>query len=282
MGPIRSCACTLAMLALVGAGGAAVQAQDAQPQLPAFDVVSIKPYGPDNQMIWIRTTPDGISVGGMFMHMIVREAFGVTDDHLLGEPDWVRSNRYDVDAKVAPDDAAKYKQLDARQHWAMLLPVLEERCRLKFHHEIRELEVYDLVVAKGGLKMRPSNVVDASAKQPGAKSTTGVGDKGLVLAGREASVPSIVTMISRAIGSKVVDKTGLTGKYDFELQYAPGRSRSLITAPAGPGASDADAPGDAGPSIFTALQEQLGLKLEARKEPVDVVVIDHMEPPTEN
>ena len=267
------------------AARAATPAGAVDAALPTFDVVSIKPYGPNNLRISIRTNPDGVAVSGMPMHMILREAFGVTNDRLLGEPAWVATNRYDIEAKVAPDDAAKLKQLTQEQRWAMLLPVLEDRCALKFHHETRQLTVYTLVVAKGGAKLQVSKPTDPSAKQtPGrGPSSAGmsVGDQGFTMTGHGVSMASIARMISLQLGSTVVDKTGMTEKYDYTLSFVPDESMKagILLPGSGGGAPPPEAEG---PSIFTALQEQLGLKLVAQKQPVDVIVIDHMEQPTAN
>lgn len=259
-------------------------AQETPQRLPAFDVASIKPYGSNDMLIRIHTNPDGVSVSGMPMHMILRDAFGVTNDRLLGEPGWVNVERYNVDAKVAPDDAPKLKDLTQAQRWAMLLPVLQDRCQLKFHYETRELTVYTLVVAKGGVKMQPSKPPDGGADQmlgrgPSSAGVT-VSDRVFTLTGHMAAMETIVSMISRTIGSTVIDKTGLTGKYDYTLSFAPDENmRAGMLPPPGGGAPPPEADGL---SILTAVQEQLGLKLVAQKEPVDVIVIDHIEQPTAN
>ncbi len=309
---IRPClslavACTSVALGASGAGAqaaagatkGAAAAQDASAPALAFDVVSIKPYGRNDMMIRIQGSADGVSVTGMPMHMILREAFGTTNDRLLGEPGWVNANRYNVDAKVTPDDAQKFKALTFRQQWAMLLPALEDRCKLTFHHETRELTVYTLVVAKGGVKMQPAKPDDnAGGPGPGGgppppppppqgrapgqgRTTVGLGDGGMTMFGRGSSMEQIAATISRAIGSTVIDKTGLTGKYDYTLQFAPDENMRAGLPPP-PGGSGAPPPEAQGPSIFSAVQEQLGLKLEAQKEPADVIVIDHMEEPAAN
>lgn len=267
--------------ALRGQSGGTATSQIAAPQLPAFDVASIKPYSKSDMMIGVRTTDDGVTISSMPMHMIIREAFGVTNDRLLGEPGWVGTSRYDVEAKVAPEDAPKLKQLSQEQRWAMLVPVLEDRCALKFHHETRNLTVYTLVVAKGGPKLQPSDPAGVATKQTGLRNKMSIGDKGFTMDIRHASMTSIARMLSRQIGSTVVDKTGLTGTYDFTLEFAPENRASMPMMRPHDG-SDSPAPEAQGPSIFTALQEQLGLKLEAKKEPVDVVVIDHIEQPSAN
>jgi bla regulator protein blaR1 len=285
---------------------ATAQVQDANSPFLAFDAVSIKPNGSSGMMIRVRTTPDGVSVEGMPMHMILREALGTTNNQLLHEPDWVNAKRYDIEAKVAAEDAPRLKELTQQQRWAMLLPVFEDRCGLKFHHETRDLTVYDLVIAKGGLKMKESDPNESAPgpqsgppgpppPPPGAASgvppgppgpgqtrmTANGGGGGMTMFGHASPMAAIVRTISMTVGSTVVDKTGLTGKYDYTLQFAPDESmRPGMPPPSGGGG--APPPDMEGPSIFAALQEQLGLKLEAHKEQVDVVVIDHMEEPTAN
>jgi uncharacterized protein (TIGR03435 family) len=305
---VRQCVCVVAWLAgALAAHGRPPQATTAGATAPnatpvaqaqgaatngavqplAFDVVSIKQYPKNDLMIRIRTTPDGVEVHGMPMHMILREAFGVTNSQLLGEPDWVNTERYELEAKVAPDDAPRLKQISNDDRWVLLLPVLEDRCKLKFHHETRQITVYTLVVAKGGIRMQPSPPPGSAPAAPGPgggpplpPSPSPGNAGGIFFTARSATMPSLVRMLSRTLGSPVVDKTGLTGKYDYVLQFAPDESvRANMSS--GPG-SGMPPPESDGPSIFTAVQEQLGLKLEARKEAVDVVVIDHMEQPTVN
>lgn len=270
-----------AALPLVLATAIPALAQSAPAAMPAFDVVSIKPYGPDDMMIGIRSTADGIAVTGMPMHMILREAFGVSNDRLIGEPAWVNTARFDVDAKVAAEDAAKFKAITERQRWAMLLPALEDRCELKIHHETREALVYTLIVARGGIKMQPSSPAPAGAKANPRRSEMSADSKGITLVGHKADITAIVRAVSLAIGSTVVDKTGLTGTYDYRLEYAP-ESRAGMPAMHTPDVGPSAPPEISGPSIFTAVQEQLGLKLEAKKEKVDVIVIDHIEQPAPN
>lgn len=271
--------------------------------LPRFDVVSFKPYKAGAMMVGIRLMPDGLTITGMPLFMMVREAFGLSDDRILNEPGWVRTERYDVAAKVDPADASKLEKLDQEQRWAMMLPVLEDRCGLKFHHETRTLEVYTLVEAKGGLKLKPADPAkngDAmgAAGQPGATSAASssggvkamgqffmrMSAQGMSLNAHGVPMPALARMLSLQLGSTVLDKTGLTGKYDYKLNWAPDRAPGgMQPGPeGGPSPASSAPPEAAGPSLVTALQEQLGLKLEARKEAVDVVVIDHIEKPSPN
>jgi bla regulator protein blaR1 len=265
-----------------GQTAAAVESRDGVKPL-AFDVVSIKPYAPNNMMVGIQTTPAGIDIVGMPLSMLMRQVLGFPNDRILNMPDWVKSNRYDIEAKVALDDAAKLKTLTDQERWAMFVSVLEERCGLKLHHETRDLTVYDLVIAKGGPKLRPSQTTSAQPNEPpqrNAKSGgVSISDKGITISGYGDSTATIAHMISGQVGGTVVDKTGLTGTYDYRLQFAPDESMLARMPPSGSGSPP---PEMDGPSIFTAIQEQLGLKLEAHKESTDVIVIDHIEEPTVN
>lgn len=266
---------------------AAAQSAPAPHPLPAFDVVSIKPH-PDEGMsrmgIEFNAPPDGISFEGGSLDMLLHFVFDVPHDQLLNEPDWVRSSRIDVQAKVAPEDAAALTSLTRAQRWAMLLPALQDRCHLVFHHEMRELQVYTLVVAKGGLKIKESAAADSDAAAPGSAErplAMSLSDKGMMIRARDATMETFVQMLSQQIGITMVDGTGLTAKYDFTLSWMPDEDSWHLMGlpiPGPPPGGD----GQTGPSIFTALEEQLGLKAEARKAPVDVIVIDHIEAPSVN
>ncbi len=295
--PILAAACLwisakLGMSAQAGAvlSGTVSQPADASASLPAFEVVSIKPSKADGTTIGVRLAQDGISISGMPLHMMLREAFGVSNDRLVGEPGWMNSARFDIEAKVAAEDAPKLKALTLQQRWAMLLPVFEDRFGLKLHHESKELTQYVLVIAKGGLKMKEATPGDAypnGLKGPDGKG----GGAGMMrmapgeLIGQSIPLANLVRQLSFQFGNTIVDKTGLTGKYDFDLKWAPDEaSVPMFKFPEGAqaGSDNPTPPVNSGPSIFTALQEQLGLKLEAQKEPADVIVIDHIELPSPN
>lgn len=259
-------------------------------QLPAFDVVSVKPHKDEGMMMRMsyRFTPDGVSINGVQIDSLLRAGFDVPMDRLLNAPEWVGSARFDIEAKVAPEDAPKLKGLTRQQRAAMMIPVLEDRFGLKFHHETRELEVYALVLAKGGSKLKETPPETANTDAPPAKPGNpgeehrlrpgqmmmSSGPQGTKLQGSGATVTSIADMLSQQMGSTVVDRTGLTDKYDYTLTFA----NDVAAAP--PEGAQSQEP--AGPSLFTAVQEQLGLKLEAKKERVDVIVIDKIEQPTAN
>ena len=304
---MRAIASTVAFLLLTST----VCAQNTDlKNLPQFDVVSIRPHQDEGMMrmgFQFGTVPDGVVFKGGTLDMLIHMAFDVPRDRILNEPDWVRSSRIDLDAKVAPEDAPKLKTLTRQQQWAMIIPALEERCALKFHHENRELDVYTLVVAKGGPKFKEASAADPDANVPGPKDKPDSPDKpgspgqppaaspmmltmsqsGTTMKGRGATIDSFVQMLSQQMGVTIVDKTGLTGKYDYELAWMPdemnlmGMRMPMPHAPPPQGASEQPEQ-PAAPSIFAALPEQLGLKLETHKQSVDVIVIDHMEQPSEN
>ena len=270
----------------------------AKPDLPKFEVATIKPAAPsDNSMLMF--TADGISIHGIPMKMLLRESFGVEDDRIIGEPSWVK-NRYDIEAKVDSEDASKLKNMKFDQRRAMILPLLEERFNLKYHHETRELPMYALVVAKSGLKMKASAPddppkTDSPPKPDGppkmedsdAKDKPRMGRHSLMMNGRGhlestgTTTEMLSHVLAQQLGRTVVNKTGLTGNYDFTLQWTPDDVGTPMGGDAGPGKGDIS-PDAGGPTLLTALEEQLGLKLESQKGMVDVIVIDHIDTPSQN
>jgi uncharacterized protein (TIGR03435 family) len=333
---IRKFVWGLAVLAVFVATGSSGQppasadtAQSATSQLPAFEVVSIKTHQDEGMMmrIGIRPMPDGFEADGVPLQLLIRQAFDLSEDRIQNEPDWTKSARFDINAKVAPEDAPKLKALNGRQRFAMLVPVLQDRFGLKYHHETKDLQVYTLVAAKGGPKLKESASPEGSpyvpqppsradgaggnappppppgtSGAPGGPGSTRPGaagggpprggmmmrmsTQGMTMEGHGTSMTSLAQMISNQVGATVVDKTGLTGAYDFTLSFMPdsGGMGPMGMRPlgAGPPPDGAQTQEPVGPSLFTALQEQLGLKLVTEKEPVDVVVIDHIEQPTAN
>jgi bla regulator protein blaR1 len=249
--------------------------------LPAYEVSVVNPSKSDQGNSMLRFTPDGIRITNVPLHMLLREALGTEDDRIFGEPGWVKSDKFDIEAKVAPDDAPKLKDLKFEQRQQMLVPLLEERFGLKFHHETRDLPVYDLVIAKGGVKMTPSKPEDPQGQ---GRHTLMSSRKGKLEAqGIATSV--LAHLLSAQLGRTVIDKTGLTGNYDYTLEWTPDDEAAAMARPADGGSTESGnnpSPAAPGPSLFTALQEQLGLKLEASKGPADVIVIDHIEQPTPN
>jgi uncharacterized protein (TIGR03435 family) len=211
----------------------------------------------------MRTTTDGVNIFCIPLLFTIQQAYQIHENNrILNAPEWVKGpGMWQIDAKVAGEDVAAFQKLTRDQHMRMLQPLLADRFHLKAHIEQREMPIYELVVAKGGSKLKeaPPNqaggahmIVDGSGKVDAAN----------------ASLAGLPGLLNREVGRPVVDKTGLTGKYNFTLEYAA--------------VSKAGTDDSAGPSIFTALEEQLGLKLEPTKAPMDVLVIDSIEQPTAN
>jgi len=290
--PHRQLLAILFALASVPAATTAAAAQapadTVKPAAPlSFEVVSIKPDKSGTMMMRVMFTPNGISIINIPVHMLLREAFAVSDNQLAAEPGWLNSDHFDIEAKVAAEDVPKLKALEPAERWAMLLPVFQDRFALKVHHESRDLTQYVLVIAKSGPKMKEATPGDTYAnglKAPDGKSSgagfvrMGPGD----FTGQAATLDNLVRFLSFQFHSPVIDKTGLTGKYDMHMTWAPDEMEAGMAHPPGEGQPEPPPAAAAGPSIFTALEEQLGLKLEARKEPGDVIVIDHIEQPSPN
>lgn len=270
-------------------------ADSATTKTPEFEVASIKAYKPEgeNIRIMVRFTPDGIDASGVSLQLLIRQAYGIEDNQIIGISGWMDSEQYDVQAKIDPLDIealAKLPFAEANKvRQRMLQALLADRFKLSVHHETRELPVYALVIAKGGLKMREAAEGDTYSK--GFKGPDGKSGAGMMrmgpgeLTGQALPIGSLVSMLSQQSGHHVVDKTGLTGKYDFTLKWTPNEGETpMFKGPSGGPAGAASSPVDDsnGPSLFTALQEQLGLKLDSQKGPVEVVVIDHAEKPSAN
>jgi uncharacterized protein (TIGR03435 family) len=262
--------------------------------LPKYDVSSVKPGTSEAGPALFRFTPDGTSIQNLPLDFLLQQAFGVERDRILGAPSWVQSKRFDIEAKVAPEDASKLDKLKAEDRRAMLIPLLVERFNLKYHHETREMPMYVLTVAKGGTKLVASKPEPAGDKPPSAFGGTppkGIDTRGRMMMnpGRIESQATSLDMLAHAlasqIGRSVVDKSGLTGLYDFTLQWTPDNAPApMQNGPGGPGGpAHVEAASDApSVSVFTAIQEQLGLKLESEKDNVDVIVIDQIDLPSPN
>ena len=247
--------------------------------IPQFDVISVKP-GKDS-MTRMQLTPDGLRGSGVTVRFLLYEGYGgINHQQVIGEPAWSGTQGFDIEAKVALADVPTLGKMTFEQRRTMFQSILADRFKLVAHHETRELPLYVLSVAKRGSKLKPSAPDDAAASTP--RRTGMMVNNGKVTA-NDAQLAMLVTVLSRTLGRTIVDRTGLTGKYDFTLEYAPEEGGAQQPgAGAEAGAALPSSPSDSAPSIFTALQEQLGLKLESTKGPVDVIVIDHIEKPAEN
>jgi len=227
----------------------------AQSPARTFDAVSIKRNRTTDVASDTNTTPGRLSLVNATMLSVVLRAFGVLRPQVVGAPDWLASERYDV-LSVTGDGTA----LTDESRRAYLQNLLVERCGLTFHRETREVRVYSLVPSKTGHKL----VTHAG---PGEYSmrVQPAGDGRLRLRGTRGNIPRLVEILTGQLGELVLDRTGLSGEYDFTLEWAPN-------------AND----GAAGASLFTAVVEQLGLRLESGKRPMEAIVIDRIERPTED
>jgi uncharacterized protein (TIGR03435 family) len=214
----------------------------------------------------------------MTLRALIRLAYGNAslfrpEEQIVGGPGWIDADRFDIEAKAAAEFAADPDGV-TRQHLAMLRTLLEERFKLAAHMEQRDLAIYALVMARKDGALGPDlqrSTLDcsASATPPPAGVKCGVTNDGPTLVGRSMPIAALVAFlnISPAVGRLVQDHTGLTGLFDARLNFV----RPFVLAPGG-AAPNPDV--DSGPTIFTALQEQLGLKLESRRAPIDILVID--------
>lgn len=204
-------------------------------------------------------------------------AYGIPESRILGGPPWIGSQRFDIEAKTDSAATERLRTLARDQRRietrAMFQQLLADRFQLAVHLETRDLPLYVLVVQKKGPSLSPT-------KEPEGHSGTSSNDGQLTARGLTLAqlADTLTQELSRELGRVVIDKTGIQGRYDFALKWTPDTG-----APPMNNGADASAPQpDAGPSIFTAIQEQLGLKLESSKGPVQVLVIDHAEMPSEN
>jgi uncharacterized protein (TIGR03435 family) len=277
-------------LLMLAALAPAIVALRAAPQEaePAFEVASIKrditgQLGPLYNML-----PPTFRVERATLKNLIRMAYWVHDFQILGASGWINSERYNIEAKnpgtpvqnqSSPGLNEAYRTLQLRR----LQTLLQDRFKLAVHRETKEVPIYELTVAKGGPKLEPPNCIERDLRDPIAPGKTVRDYCGFGGWGRgqyEATTGGMTDLaggLSDLLERIVVDKTGITGMFHLHLTFTP--DDSTIHLPDLPG--EPPPPADS-PNVFTALQEQLGLKLESAKGPVEVLVIDHAERPSEN
>jgi uncharacterized protein (TIGR03435 family) len=275
--------CCFAILESV-AGQASAQ-QDSRPQ---FEVASIKPSSPDARGMFISPGPGGgVRITNMTLKEMIVLGWRVQPFQVSGGPSWLDSVHYDVVAK--PEAKPKQDELAV-----MLQALLADRFQLVIRRETKELPLFALVLArkdgKLGSKLVPheGDCTPPDPSKPPPPPEPGkppalfcggmmMGPRGMNAIG--VPIANLLPMLSRILATKVVDKTGLTGNFDVSAEWAQDESVSLGLPQGLPPAPPSDT---TGPSIFTALQEQLGLKLESQKGPVEILVVDRAEKPSEN
>jgi uncharacterized protein (TIGR03435 family) len=247
-------------LAIPGITQTAPKATGTKP--PAYDVVSVKRSRSDEGM-QVATREDSFSARNVTLWELLYNAYDVRPaDPVKGLPGWADSTRFDVEAKMDDSTFAALQKLpqqerSQRQH-LMLQSLLADRFQLRAHHETAERPIYNLVIANAGFKLKESQSNESGGWVGGGQ-----------IHYLASPISSLVFTLSNTeeVGRAVVDKTGLTGHYDITLTWTPDERLGA---------------GDAGPSIFTALEEQLGLKLASAKGLVDTIVVDHTEQPSPN
>ena len=226
----------------------------ATPQSPEFETASIHPNHCGTSPAGMRLTGGQLTILNAPLQRILGAALAIGEDRidsLLAGPPWITTECYDITAKLPPGASTA-------QFAPMLQALLRERFAMSFHRETRDVPAYALIVSKSGLKAQPA--------KPGGR--TGFRIRPGHIESESATMAGLTDKLSRLADRPAVDKTSLTGNYEFRLDWAPD-----------PTLNDAGS----GPSLYTAIEEQLGLKLDARKEPMEVVVIDQIaKVPTEN
>jgi uncharacterized protein (TIGR03435 family) len=300
------------MLAISSAWPVLSQTEPTATPSAKFEVASIKQsksFDMRHMMIRIMNRPDDgrFYTTNVTAKLLVKLAYDVHDSQIVGGSDWINSERFDIQAKADSATDAELKKLNplqaklVKEH--MLQELLADRFKLKLRHETKQLPIYALEVAKNGPKLAEAKGVAA-----GPSGGEGLGGRGIVRPGpgqpgvrmqinggeqrvdfEDSPMAMLVRVLSQSLGRTVVNKTGLTGRYKFKLHWASDMGHMLMGGlmptpggDGGPAMGAAPAPGSSGPSIFTALKEQLGLKLKSEKGPVPVLVIEQIEPPTAN
>jgi uncharacterized protein (TIGR03435 family) len=229
----------------------------------AFEVASIKPADPNAHGSSSNTDRRFVTIKNWTVKRLVQRAFGVEDYQITGGPNWLDSYHFDINAKVDEAEPELKGEEGQKRLRAMFQSLLAERFGFEFHRETKTLSVYNLVTAKNGFKLTP---VEGNGSQSMSSGNGRLTCKGV-------DMPALAVFLSRTMERPVLDATTVSGVFDFKLEWSQQQD---------PGAKAPDANEAAGPSIFTALQEQLGLKLESTKGPVEIIVVDHAEKPTEN
>jgi uncharacterized protein (TIGR03435 family) len=234
---------------------------------PVFEVASIKPTNPGERGGGIRMQGRQFTATNLSVSNLILIAYGIHPRQLIGAPDWIEKDRYDIlgrpDVEGQPND---------RQMRALFQKLLADRFGMKFHREKMELSVYAIVLGKAGAKLT------ASEEDPKRDPTMFFYGPGKFVA-KNANIADFAGLLQGGVLDRpVVDRTGLAGRYDFGLVYRPDQLLAGDRRDNPPTPSDQDALQD----IYGAVQQQLGLRLEATKTPIDVIVVDHLEKPSEN
>ena len=242
---------------------------------PSFDVATIKPSNSGaSGMQQLTLQGRNFRIRNGSLSDLLTFAYNIHIKQIVNAPDWIDKDRYDLDGVPDKEGAPTDKQIRV-----MMQKLLADRFALKFHHEKRDLSAFVLTVGKSGSKLTPTQL---SGPLPGfGMRPAPTGTIGMSIPVRNASMPDFTSFLQMMVLDRpVVDQTGLSGKFDFTLTFSPNDSLFNGHPPKMPPA--ADTTGEPAPDFFLAFQQQLGLKLDAEKPPVDVLVIDHVDKPSAN
>ena len=226
----------------------------------AFEVASVKPNKSGDRGTSMGPSSGGLTATNATLKFLITFAYDVRDHQISAGPSWFDTERYDIVAKGPIDHPT------VAQNRQMLQKLLADRFQLRLLRETKELPEYALVVEKNGPKLHQPEGAGNGMRIGRGRITT-----------QAVSMEHFAGNLGKLLGRTVVDKTGLQGNFAFTLEWTPDASQPMGVLGPSPAVPD-----DSGPSIFTALQEQLGLKLEPQKGPVEILVIDHVEKPSEN
>jgi uncharacterized protein (TIGR03435 family) len=275
--PNRVNVISLLVIALLAAPTIAQQPAATTPQsaIPVYDVVSIHPHSALDNTTSFSSRPGNFAATNATLKQLISFAWGIREDLISGLPGWADTAHFDVTAKVSDFDPAAFKNFTREQHQAMLRPVLTDRFHVKVHTEIKTLGVFNLVLTKDGPKFKknPPPPVDPDNPTKDQQGRGNITINNNDLTATAVPLSSIAEMLAGQLNHTVIDKTGLTGDYDLKLKWTPDEESNK--------AAD-NGTGDRPPDLFTALQEQLGLKLDSAKGPVTTLVVDHAEQPSPN
>jgi len=262
----------VAVLIVVAAGEMLAQFPAARPAFDAFEVATIKPttldWPADGRFMRMQTAHMFVA-RNYTLRVILAAAYSLTPGAISGGPPWVDSDRYDILAE-APGQARPTTD----EQMSMLRTLLSERFSLTFHREEKEFSIYALMVAKNGTKLTASTPDTSPEGSP--PLVFALSPDGARLAARDATMGDLAWVMQRsALDRPVVDKTGLLGRYDFDLEWTPDETQFGGNVPTAK-------PNNPKPDLSTAMREQLGLRLEATRGPIEAIVIDHVERPSAN
>ena len=232
----------------------------ARTQVLVFDAATVKPNNSGSGSSGTESTNGLLRITNQTLLRMIQYAYNLRDFQISGGPAWVQSDRYDVTAK--PEGSVHDRQMKQ-----MLQSLLSEQFQLQFHRQTQEGPIYALLIGKNGPKLHSAPESDNSGISSNSTAVR------MTMKGTHVTMGELAASLGNRVGRPVIDKTGLRGKFDFELSWV-----ADLTLAAGTPDPGADV---SGPSIFTALQEQLGLRLDSQKGPIEMFLIDHAEKPLE-